>query len=132
MKGAAEHRVVGGFSILAGLAGFLVPSDKEYGVVGSRGDRQRRQHRDHECGETQQFVVSQQCDQPSGRAHFESDHHQHQQHSLDRAIGDEQHDHDDQAGDAHHLEHALVGGLIHVGCQWRWARDVNLETLRWR
>ena len=74
VKGPAEHRVIGRFSILTGLTSLLVPTDQKDRVIGSRRDRQRRQHGDDERRKPQQTVVPEKRDEPSGRAHLEANH----------------------------------------------------------
>ncbi len=127
MNGPAEHRVIGGFPILTGVARLLVSTDQKDRVIGTRRDRQRGQHGDDERGEPQQTVVAEERDKPSGGAHFETDHDENQKHRADGTVGDEQHDHDDHAGHAHHHEHAFVGGFVHVRRQRRRAGDIDVE-----
>jgi hypothetical protein len=129
VRGPAEHRVIGGFSILTGLARLLVATDEKDRVIGSRRDRQRGQHGHDECRESQQTVVTEERDEPSGRAHLETHHDQNQQHRADGAVGDKEHGHDDHTRDAHHFEHAFIGGFVHVGGQRCRTGDVDLEPV---
>jgi len=65
VRGPAEHRVIGRFSVLTGLTSLLVATDKKDRVIGSRRDRQRGQHGDDERREPQQTIAPEKRDEPA-------------------------------------------------------------------
>ncbi len=107
----------------------VAPHDED-DVVGGRGDAHRRQQVDGEGGQADHVRVAQQGDDPAGRGHLDSDHHQDQYDGDDGAVDQKQHDEDDHQGHGGDLVDALVAGLLLVGHQRAGSGDEDLQAGR--
>jgi hypothetical protein len=117
VHGAAEHRVVRRFTLLACPTRFVISPDDEDRVVGTRGDRQQREQIGRVGRQADDSRVRQKGDHPSGSGQLDEDRQQHDDHRDDRAVDEQQHDRDDQEGDHGDLFGALVADLEVVGDQ---------------
>ena len=97
--GAAVGRVVGLFSGLPGVPGFLEPADQEDRVVGAGGDREQRQQVRRIYRQPDDVVVRQHRDHPARRGHLDGDHDQGEPHRGDASVNPQQHQRDDREGD---------------------------------
>ncbi len=129
MRGAVEHVVVRGFSVLTLAARLVVAADQEDRVIGGRRDGKRHQQVDREGGEAEDVVIGQHGHDAAGRQ--QAGHHQHQ-HDAGRhhgAVDDQQHDDDDR--ERHQLDGLHAGVADHglIGAQRRRARHVDVQAL---
>ena len=132
VRGAAEHRVVRGFPVLARAPGLLISADREDGVVGARGDHHQGQQVHRERRQSDDLVGGQERDDAPGGAELDEHHEQDQEHRRDRPVDDQQHHRDDADRDERDPEDALVAGVVLVGDQRRRAGDVRLDPRRRR
>ena len=129
MSATAKHGVVGGFPVLPGLTGLLIPADDEDRIVGTRRDGEYRKDLNCEGRKPDDAVAAEERDHPLHGGQFDEDHQQRQQDGGQRAVHDQQHQHDDPDRHPHHLAGTLVAEFQLVGGDGGGAGDKSLDAV---
>ena len=132
MGGAAEHVVVGGFTIQAPGSALLISADPEDHVVGRGRDRQRDKQIDRKGGQSDEIAVAQYRDETFRGRQLDPQCQQHDHRGRHRTVDHQQHHRDDDQGDERDLLHALVAVLAAVGGQRSGTGDIGLDAQRRR
>ena len=130
MGGAAKHRVVGRFPVLADRPGFLIAPDEEDRIVGRSGDPQRDQKIGREGRKPDQIVIAEERHHASGRRQPEEHHEERQEHRDNRPIHQEQHQNDHAERGELDGADAFVAGDLLIGRQRRASGHEDLDAVR--